>query len=153
MWNDIDLYHAFRDFTTDPVSFPIDDVKALIDNLVRIKSISSEFDGVHWAYLFRRPITSIVGEAASNVICSNIIPDIPIVDAAVAKQVNATDIVRHSLAVIYFHWYVDESIVQYDPYTRGAELWVAIMSATLQELNSMFLIETLSLRILTALST
>lgn len=36
MWNDIDLYHAFRDFTTDPVSFPIDDVKALIDNLVRI---------------------------------------------------------------------------------------------------------------------
>ena len=35
MWNDIDLYHAFRDFTTDPVSFPIDEVKAFIEELVR----------------------------------------------------------------------------------------------------------------------
>ena len=34
MWNDIDLYHAFRDFTTDPVSFPINDVKEFIDELV-----------------------------------------------------------------------------------------------------------------------
>lgn len=34
MWNDIDLYHAFRDFTTDPVSFPINDVKDFIDELV-----------------------------------------------------------------------------------------------------------------------
>jgi len=36
MWNDIDLYHAFRDFTTDPVSFPIDEVKGFIDELVCI---------------------------------------------------------------------------------------------------------------------
>ena len=35
MWNDIDLYHAFRDFTTDPVSFPIAEVKAFIQELVR----------------------------------------------------------------------------------------------------------------------
>jgi hypothetical protein len=34
MWNDIDLYHAFRDFTTDPVSFPGDEVRAFIDELV-----------------------------------------------------------------------------------------------------------------------
>ena len=34
MWNDIDLYHSFRDFTTDPVSFPIDEVKAFIEELV-----------------------------------------------------------------------------------------------------------------------
>ncbi|TBU42736.1 glycosyl hydrolases family 31-domain-containing protein [Dichomitus squalens] len=33
MWNDIDLYHAFRDFTTDPVSFPIDEVRAFIAEL------------------------------------------------------------------------------------------------------------------------
>ncbi|EJF67386.1 hypothetical protein DICSQDRAFT_151660 [Dichomitus squalens LYAD-421 SS1] len=33
MWNDIDLYHAFRDFTTDPVSFPIDEVRAFIEEL------------------------------------------------------------------------------------------------------------------------
>ncbi|KAI1790995.1 glycosyl hydrolases family 31-domain-containing protein [Ganoderma leucocontextum] len=33
MWNDIDLYHAFRDFTTDPVSFPIAEVKAFIEEL------------------------------------------------------------------------------------------------------------------------
>jgi len=34
MWNDIDLYHAFRDFTTDPISFPADEVKAFIAELV-----------------------------------------------------------------------------------------------------------------------
>ena len=35
MWNDIDLYHALRDLTTDPVSFPVDDVRAFIGELVR----------------------------------------------------------------------------------------------------------------------
>ena len=35
MWNDIDLYHAIRDFTTDPVSFPAGEVRAFIDDLVR----------------------------------------------------------------------------------------------------------------------
>jgi hypothetical protein len=35
MWNDIDLYHAVRDFTSDPVSFPADQVRAFIEELVR----------------------------------------------------------------------------------------------------------------------
>ena len=39
MWNDIDLYHALRDFTTDPVSFPIDEVKAFIEELVSCEAI------------------------------------------------------------------------------------------------------------------
>ena len=34
MWNDIDLYHALRDFTTNPVSFPTDEVEVFIDELV-----------------------------------------------------------------------------------------------------------------------
>ena len=38
MWNDIDLYHALRDFTTDPVSFPTDEVGAFIDELVNHRS-------------------------------------------------------------------------------------------------------------------
>ncbi|KAM5542308.1 hypothetical protein V8D89_004181 [Ganoderma adspersum] len=33
MWNDIDLYHAIRDFTTDPVSFPAGEVRAFVDEL------------------------------------------------------------------------------------------------------------------------
>ncbi|KAF8629789.1 hypothetical protein AX17_005568 [Amanita inopinata Kibby_2008] len=33
MWNDIDLYHAHRDFTTDPVSFPVDGMRAFIRDL------------------------------------------------------------------------------------------------------------------------
>ncbi|KAJ3758275.1 glycoside hydrolase family 31 protein [Lentinula raphanica] len=33
MWNDIDLYHAFRDFTSDPVSFPGDEMRAFIEQL------------------------------------------------------------------------------------------------------------------------
>ncbi|KAL4243910.1 glycosyl hydrolase 31 family protein [Abortiporus biennis] len=67
MWNDIDLYHAVRDFTTDPVSFPASEMKAFIDEL--------HANNQHY---------------------------IPIVDAAVAKQINSSDI--------------------YDPYTRGVEL-------------------------------
>ncbi len=34
MWNDIDLYHAYRDFTTDPNSFPLDEVRKFIAGLV-----------------------------------------------------------------------------------------------------------------------
>ncbi|KAG0697209.1 glycoside hydrolase family 31 protein [Suillus ampliporus] len=32
-WNDIDLYHAYRDFTTDPVSYPGDEVRDFIQEL------------------------------------------------------------------------------------------------------------------------
>ena len=35
MWNDIDLYHAVRDFTSDPVSFTADDMRKFIQDLVR----------------------------------------------------------------------------------------------------------------------
>jgi alpha-glucosidase len=34
MWNDIDLYHAFRDFTSDPVTYPMDAVHAFTAELV-----------------------------------------------------------------------------------------------------------------------
>ncbi|KAI0354754.1 hypothetical protein OH77DRAFT_1496667 [Trametes cingulata] len=71
MWNDIDLYHAFRDFTTDPTSFPPNEVRDFIRELAS--------NNQHY---------------------------IPIVDAAVAHQVNDTDV--------------------YDPYTRGVELDVWI---------------------------
>ncbi|CAK5271435.1 unnamed protein product [Mycena citricolor] len=33
MWNDIDLYAAFRDFTTDPVRFPEDEVREFVREL------------------------------------------------------------------------------------------------------------------------
>ncbi|KAI0033893.1 glycosyl hydrolases family 31-domain-containing protein [Vararia minispora EC-137] len=33
MWNDIDMYHARRDFTTDPTSFPIDEMRTFIEEL------------------------------------------------------------------------------------------------------------------------
>ncbi|PSR99298.1 hypothetical protein PHLCEN_2v4157 [Hermanssonia centrifuga] len=71
MWNDIDLYHAVRDFTSDPVSFPADEMRSFIRELAS--------NNQHY---------------------------IPIVDAAVAKQINSTDI--------------------YDPYTRGTELDVFV---------------------------
>ncbi|EIW74552.1 glycoside hydrolase family 31 protein [Coniophora puteana RWD-64-598 SS2] len=32
-WNDIDLYNSVRDFTTDPVNYPADQMKAFIDEL------------------------------------------------------------------------------------------------------------------------
>lgn len=40
MWNDLDIFHSRRDFTNDPVSFPIDEVKAMINNLVRYLFLS-----------------------------------------------------------------------------------------------------------------
>lgn len=69
IWNDIDLYHAYRDFTSDPVSFPGEDMRTFIRELVSRNQ--------HY---------------------------IPIVDAAVPKEVNDTDV--------------------YDPYRRGVELYV-----------------------------
>ncbi|KAG9005981.1 hypothetical protein FRB93_009082 [Tulasnella sp. JGI-2019a] len=35
MWNDIDLYHAYRDFTVDPVSFPGSEMKAFMAELTK----------------------------------------------------------------------------------------------------------------------
>ncbi|THU98207.1 hypothetical protein K435DRAFT_777589 [Dendrothele bispora CBS 962.96] len=67
MWNDIDLYHALRDFTSDPVSFPAEEMRSFIREL-------AENDQKY----------------------------IPILDAALPKLTNATDI--------------------YHPYTKGAEL-------------------------------
>ncbi|EJD04630.1 uncharacterized protein FOMMEDRAFT_19850 [Fomitiporia mediterranea MF3/22] len=73
-WNDIDLYHAFRDFTTDPVSFPTEEVRAFIQELAS--------NNQHY---------------------------IPIVDAALAKTVNTTDV--------------------YDPYTSGTDQKVFITNS------------------------
>lgn len=33
-WNDIDIYDAYRDFTTDPVRFPAEEVREFIEQLV-----------------------------------------------------------------------------------------------------------------------
>ncbi|THG94552.1 hypothetical protein EW026_g6944 [Hermanssonia centrifuga] len=33
MWNDIDLYHALRDFTSDPVTFPAEEMRRFIEEL------------------------------------------------------------------------------------------------------------------------
>jgi alpha-glucosidase len=71
MWNDIDLYHSLRDFTSDPVSYPVDEVKEFIRELA-----------------------------------SNNQRYIPILDAAIPKQANDTDI--------------------YDPYTEGVAQQVFI---------------------------
>ncbi|KAJ7209873.1 glycosyl hydrolases family 31-domain-containing protein [Mycena haematopus] len=71
MWNDIDLYHSFRDFTVDPVKFPAQEMREFIRDL---RANNQHF--------------------------------IPIVDAAIGKETNSTDI--------------------YDPYSKGAELDVFI---------------------------
>ena len=36
MWNDIDLYHAYRDFTTDPVRYPAEDMRDFISELAGV---------------------------------------------------------------------------------------------------------------------
>lgn len=45
MWNDIDLYQAFRDFTSDPVSFNGGEVREWIEELVGASTqVDSEFN-------------------------------------------------------------------------------------------------------------
>ncbi len=34
MWNDLELYHDYRDFTVDPVAFPANEMRDFIRNLV-----------------------------------------------------------------------------------------------------------------------
>lgn len=36
IWNDIDLYHAYRDFTTDPVRYPAEVMKSFISELASV---------------------------------------------------------------------------------------------------------------------
>ncbi|KAI9062325.1 glycoside hydrolase family 31 protein [Trametes sanguinea] len=69
MWNDIDLYRAVRDFTTDPVSFPADEMRAFIGELTANQQ--------HY---------------------------IPIVDAAIAKVVNASDVRSTARGVAQADW-------------------------------------------------
>ncbi|KAJ6528271.1 glycosyl hydrolases family 31-domain-containing protein [Mycena vulgaris] len=71
MWNDIDLYHAFRDFTADPVSFPAEGMREFVADLKK--------NNQHY---------------------------IPIVDAAIPKEINSTDF--------------------YAPYAKGTDLDVFI---------------------------
>lgn len=43
MWNDIDLYHDLRDFTSDPVRFPPEDMRRFIQSLVRLQDCVTVF--------------------------------------------------------------------------------------------------------------
>lgn len=36
IWSDIDLYHAYRDFTTDPVRYPAGDMRNFISELASV---------------------------------------------------------------------------------------------------------------------
>lgn len=124
MWNDIDLYHAVRDFTSDPVSFPADEVRDFIRELVSVRVLRIDFSTENFRSL-RRLTISTVGLRTPYLLHSGspILTDIPIVDAAVAKQVNATDIVS-SLFILRSS--VLDFPPKYDPYTKGTELNVFI---------------------------
>ena len=43
IWSDIDLYHAYRDFTTDPVRYPAEDMGDFISELVSVLAPSDRF--------------------------------------------------------------------------------------------------------------
>ena len=40
IWNDIDLYHAYRDFTTDPTRYPAEVMKKFISELASVPAPS-----------------------------------------------------------------------------------------------------------------
>lgn len=39
IWSDIDLYHAYRDFTTDPVRYPAEDMRNFISELASVPAL------------------------------------------------------------------------------------------------------------------
>jgi len=49
MWNDLELYHDYRDFTVDPVTFPANEMRDFIRNLVSCSSTiaTCEADSPH----------------------------------------------------------------------------------------------------------
>src|SRR5882757_4125172 len=43
IWNDIDLYLAYRDFTTDPVRYPAEDIRDFISELAGFSARVTRF--------------------------------------------------------------------------------------------------------------
>jgi hypothetical protein len=91
-WSDIDLYHAYRDFTTDPVSFPADELRAFIQELVSVSPdgmrivltlIYKAANHQHYKCACLLSLTGLVEDSS----------DIPIVDAGIAVTVNSTEVV------------------------------------------------------------
>ncbi len=94
MWNDLELYHDYRDFTTDPEMFPAEEMRNFIRELVRR---SLQLGSVNLIGLFRMRM--------SNTVCPLLRltehafhqkTDIPIVHGYAALLTNDTDVVRSS---------------------------------------------------------
>jgi hypothetical protein len=43
MWSDIDLYHAYRDFTTDPVRYPAGEMRDFISELASVPASACDW--------------------------------------------------------------------------------------------------------------
>ena len=76
IWSDIDLYHAYRDFTTDPVRYPTEDMRDFISDLVRVLVPSD------------RALIDVQSLQSANEQRY-----VPIVDAAIPVVTNGTDTV------------------------------------------------------------
>lgn len=122
-WTDIDLYHAYRDFTTDPVSFPPEEVASFISDLVSdILRVIVRLCLIETSH--RPQTTNTVRDVLvlpKIIEFSSSFSDIPIVDPGISVIHNSTDVVCFSL--IFQKTCVDP-IFQYDPFTRGAEQYV-----------------------------
>lgn len=95
-WTDIDLYHAYRDFTTDPVSFPPEEVRKFVEDLVSDTPRTIDVQGSDRGPSHRARTTNIVSDAfiyKRSLAFQSSSPDIPIVDAAISVTDNSTDVV------------------------------------------------------------
>ena len=106
MWNDIDLYHAVRDFTADPVSFPPDEVRALIRELVSGSGGNS----------FPRPALIVSADGKPPALCADSGRSHPQTD-----QLHRCSTYKYTSYTV--HAFELRALSQYDPYTRGVELY------------------------------
>jgi hypothetical protein len=60
MWNDLELYHHYRDFTLDPVTFPAREMRDFIRSLVRRPVLLARLRPVSLTFLYRGRTNSTV---------------------------------------------------------------------------------------------
>ena len=96
MWNDLELYHDYRDFTTDPTTFPAEEMRNFIRVLVRRLVPLQDSVGRTDLSLRTRMGNTVCNFALLGMQLTHAI-DIPIVHGYAALVTKETDIVSESI--------------------------------------------------------
>ena len=95
MWNDLELYHDYKDFTTDPTTFPAEEmrnfIRILVRRLVPMQDSVGRTDPLRTRMGNTVCNSSLLGMQLTHAI------DIPIVHGYAALVTKETDVVSESI--------------------------------------------------------